>query len=71
MEPSLDLILPVRYCRVLYALPTDRYRSWKDHVPPEDQEYFYKYSSLGSFTSRKMRRFFRMLQETSYFDTSA
>ncbi len=70
-EPTEDLSLPVRYARVLYALPNDLYRTWTQHNVPGGHEYFCRHSSLDSYNSPKMQSFLRQMSFASHFLTQA
>jgi len=60
-EPDRDLIVPVRFLRVLYALPNEIYSSWMPGHVPAGYEYFIPHSSLRSYNSQTMQVFLRRL----------
>lgn len=66
-EPVGDLSLPVRYLRVLYALPNDLYKKWASNHIPAGHEYFCPHSSLGSYGSQKMQSFLKRMSFMSHF----
>ncbi len=55
--PTTDLSIPVRYLRVLYALPNQIYHEWCSGHTPTGYEYFCPHSSLDSYKSVKMQEF--------------
>lgn len=69
-EPAGDLALPIRWLRVLYALPNDIYAAWVKNNVPGGHEYFCRHSSLDSYTSQETQRFLRQLAHSSHFRTS-
>ena len=69
-EPSQDIFVPVRYLRVLYALPDDLYHNWCYEHVPTGQEFFCPHSSLTSFTAQKMQKFLRQMSIASQFYVS-
>ena len=68
-RPRRDLDIPVRYLRVLYALPNDIYRTWGTNHVPTGYEFFCPHSALNSYTSQKMQRFLRQMSLASHFYT--
>lgn len=66
---SNDLLLPVRWTQVLYALPNDVYRKWTAEQVPGPHEYFCRHGSLGSYTSQKMQAFLSRMTLRSHFLT--
>lgn len=67
--PVADLSIPVRYLRVLYALPNDVYKNWcRDHIPT-GYEYFCPHSSLDSYKSPKMQDFLKQMSIAGQFYT--
>lgn len=67
LQPNKDLALPVRYLRVLYALPNELYLKWcPDHVPT-GYEYFCAHSSLNSYKSQKMQEFLARMSIATQF----
>lgn len=66
-QPKSDLAIPVRYLRVLYALPNEIYKTWCcDHVPT-GYEYFCPHSSLDSYKAPKMQAFLKQMSIASQF----
>jgi len=68
-KPAGDLTLPIRFPRVLYALPKDLYPKWCENNVPGGHEYFCRHSSLDSYNSQKMQLFLRQLSFASHFHT--
>jgi len=67
VEPSEDLAIPVRYLRVLYALPNTVYKSWCSGHTPTGYEYFCPHSSLDSYNSSKMQSFLKQMSIVGQF----
>jgi len=65
-EPTAPLVLPVRFLRVLYALPNSIYRTWLLEHVPAGYEYFVPHSSLGSYEAPPMQDFLRRLTISSH-----
>lgn len=65
-EPTTRLVLPVRFLRVLYALPNALYRKWLPGHVPADYEYFVPHTSLASYKSPAMQKFLRRLTLSSH-----
>jgi hypothetical protein len=65
--PTENLSLPVRYLRVLYALPKDLYANWLKNNVPGGHEYVCPHSSLDSYNSQKMQTFLRQLSFAAHF----
>jgi hypothetical protein len=69
-EPTSDLALPIRNLKVLYFLPADLYRVWKDSCPPAAHEFFAPQSSMRSFNAQAMQTFLeRMTPESHFYST--
>jgi hypothetical protein len=70
-SPTLDdqLVLPVRFLRVVYSLPTELYRRWRKNKIPAGYEFFCKSNSLGSYWSNPMQEFLRRMSLPSHFYT--
>lgn len=68
-KPTTDLSLPIRYLRVLYALPNDMYADWVNNNVPGGHEYLCPHSSLSSHNSQNMRMFLRQLSFAGHFYT--
>ncbi len=64
--PPTTLRLPVRFLRVLYALPNALYRRWMPEHVPVGYEYFVPHSSLSSYHSPAMQTFLRRLTLSSH-----
>lgn len=63
------LVLPVRFCQVLFALPNDEYAKWTANNVPAGHEYFCRHSSLNSWKSQKMQDFLNRMSFASHFYT--
>jgi hypothetical protein len=68
--PKKDVKLPIRYLRVLYAIPNDDYERWVPGHIPSGYEFFCKHSSLDSYTNPKMQKFLRRMSIDSHFYTT-
>lgn len=64
-----DLLVPVRWLQVLYALPNDVYKSWTAEQIPGPHEYFCRHSSMGSYNSQAMQAFLARMTLRSHFLT--
>lgn len=62
-----DLVLPIRYLRVLYFLENDLYARWRSHGNPAAHEFVASYSSIKSYTSQKMQDFLRRMSLEQQF----
>ncbi|MFA7346504.1 MAG: hypothetical protein WCZ86_01970 [Desulfurivibrionaceae bacterium] len=67
--PHLDLSVPVRHLRVLYALPNDNYHEWCAEHVPTGYEFFCPHSSLDSYNSQRMQTFLRQMSIAAQFYT--
>lgn len=66
-EPSTDLVVPVRFLRVMYALPNVIYHKWcRDHTPT-GYEFFSPHSSLATYNSQPMQRFLKQMSSAAQF----
>jgi len=59
--------VPVRFLRVLYALPNAIYKKWIPEHTPTGYEYFCPHSSLASYNVQKMQVFLRRMSISSQF----
>jgi hypothetical protein len=59
--------IPIRFLRVLYALPNPTYEKWVPSHTPTGSEYFCPQSSLDSYRSQKMQTFLRQMSVASQF----
>jgi hypothetical protein len=66
-HPQGDLTIPIRYLRVLYAIPNAKFEEWCRNHTPTGFEYFCKHSSLDSFKSQTMQGFLRQMSIHSHF----
>lgn len=64
--PVKDLELPVRFLRVLFAIPNKIYGDWVENHTPAGWEYYCPHSALASYSSQKMQGFLRQLASTSH-----
>ena len=67
--PEVDLTVPIRHLRVLYALPNAAYKQWCPEHTPTGYEYFCPHSSLAGYNSQKMQSFLRRMSVASQFYT--
>jgi len=68
-RPKSELSLPVRFLRVLYALPNDVYADWVAGHVPSGYEFFCRHSSLDSYHSPAMQEFLRRMTRRSHYYT--
>lgn len=68
-KPRRDLILPVRFLRVLYAIPNAIYRTWSPGHTPSGYEFFCRHSSLDSYHSQGMQEFLRRMTRRAHYFT--
>lgn len=68
-SPSCEVTLPVRFLRVLYALPNTVYREWTSHNVPGGHEYFCRHSSLDSYSSPTTQAFLKQMSFAGHFLT--
>lgn len=68
-RPLGDMILPVRFLRVLYALPNVIYERWVPGHVPSGYEYFCRHSSLDSYHAPRMQEFLRRMTRRSHYYT--
>lgn len=67
VAPTSDLVLPVRFLRVLYTIPNDIYVTWKPNNVPGPHEFFCPHSSFGSYNSQMMQRFLKRMSPKVHF----
>ena len=65
--PAVEMVLPVRFLRVLYAVPNAIYKEWKTNNIPGPHEFFCPHSSFGSYTGQKMQKFLRRMSPGVHF----
>ena len=65
--PEEDLRLPVRFLRVLYALPNDLYDRWIVSSTCAAHEFYCRHSSLGNHRAPATRSFLRRLSPDSHY----
>jgi len=69
LDPADDLLIPVRWSQVLYALPNDIYKSWTAEQIPGPHEYFCRHSSMDSYNSQSMQALLARMTLRSHFLT--
>jgi len=69
LNPDDDLVVPVRWLQVLYALPNDIYRKWTAEQVPGPHEYFCRHGSMGSYSGQPMQRLLARMTLRSHFLT--
>ena len=68
-KPTADLLLPVRFLRVLMAIPNELYKTWTAENVPAGHEYFCRHSSLKNYSDPHMQKFLRQLSMRCHFRT--
>ena len=68
-KPKADVVLPIRFAQVLFALPNHEYPKWAASNVPDGHEYFCRHSSLDSWESQQMQNFLRQMSFASHFYT--
>ena len=66
-RPKYDIRWPVRWMRVLYALPEKLYGDFVRNNVPGGHEYFCRHSSLKSYTAPQMQQFLGQMSFASHF----
>ncbi|MFZ0707324.1 MAG: hypothetical protein WAM71_17120 [Candidatus Korobacteraceae bacterium] len=69
-SPQSDGEIPIRYLRVLYALPQNEYHEWCAVHTPTGYEFFLSHNSLKSYNSPKFQEFLRQMSPASKFYTT-
>lgn len=64
-----EVIAPVRWLQVLYALPNEVFKSWTAEQVPVPHEYFCRHSSTGSYNSQAMQAFLARMTLRPHFLT--
>jgi hypothetical protein len=67
--PTSDLALPVRYLRVLFALPNSLYPTWSANNVADGHEFFCRHSSLATYTGQQAQSFLRSMSPYVHFMT--
>lgn len=67
--PTAEMHLPVRFLRVLFAIPNTLYKTWSAENVPDGHEYYCRHSSLGTYNSPAMQEFLRQLSMRRHFRT--
>jgi hypothetical protein len=68
-ESTFDVSLPIRFMRVLYAIPGRQYDKWCANHVPTGYKFFCKHSSLSAYNGQKMQAFLRQMSIKSQFYT--
>ena len=68
--PASDINVPIRFMRILYAIPDKQYGSWCLNHTPTGQEFFCKHSSLSAYKGPQMQSFLRQMSILSQFYTA-
>lgn len=71
LSPKQELMVPVRFARVLYALSNDLYATWTSHNVPGGHEYFCRHSSLDNYNSPRTQQFLRQMSFATHFMTQS
>ncbi len=61
------LFIPVRFLRVLYALPDDLFSNWEANHIPAGHEFFCKQGFLNSYTGKPMQNFLKRMRSSQHF----
>jgi hypothetical protein len=69
VAPTAELELPVRHIRVLFAFPDHEYQKWSRSIVPAGHEYYCRYRSVRSITSKRFRTFLRQLAVRAQYYT--
>lgn len=69
-KPEGHAQIPIRFLRVLYALPNAEYSRLRDALVPAGHEYYCPHSSLASHGSPSMIKFLTSLSIHSHFYTT-
>jgi hypothetical protein len=64
---SSDWHLPIRYLRVLYALPDDRIQDWQDNIVAASHEYYCGHSFLRDRVDGRLRSFIEGMDPGQHF----
>lgn len=64
---STDWHLPIRYLRVLYALPDNKMKDWRENIVPASHEYFAGHSLLRPVVAGRLRRFLEDMDPKHHF----
>jgi hypothetical protein len=67
--PTRDLVLPVRFFRVLFFLEDSLYNRWRHAGVPSAHEFVASYSSINSYWAPKMQEFLRQMSIERHFYT--
>lgn len=67
--PGEDWIWPVRFLRVLYALPDGLYAEWKPNHTPTGYEFFCRHNSLRTYNSPTTQEFLKRMTAKVHFLT--
>jgi hypothetical protein len=68
-KPTAELVLPVRYLRVLFALPNSLYPTWAANNVADGHEFFCRHSSLATYNGQQAQSFLRNMSPYSHFMT--
>ncbi len=64
-----QILVPIRWLQVLYALPNSVYKSWTSDQIPGPHEYFCRHRSMGSYNSKPMQMLLARMTLRSHFLT--
>lgn len=67
--PTEELNVPVRFLRVLFALPNELYKAWTAENIPDGHEYYCRHSSLDSYNSQNTQAFVSQMAIRNHFLT--
>ena len=66
-EPEKDLMLPVRFLRVLFFLSDDLYSRAYSNIVPAGHEYFSPLSGLKGYKGQQMQNFLQGMTKAGHF----
>lgn len=61
------VVIPIRYLRVLMALPDDAFELFLEHGVASGHEYYIRHSSLASYKSQDMQKFLKGISPDKHF----
>jgi len=67
--PAQDFSVPIRFLRLLYALPQRLYKEWMDNQTPTGYEFYCRHSSLTTFNSAVTQEFLKRMTEKVHYLT--
>ena len=68
-EPKKQLVWPIRFLRIFYALPDKLYTEWKANQTPTGYEFYCRHNSLRTFNSKPTQDFLKRMTSRVHFLT--